>query len=98
MRQKKCLRAQQKFVLLTGRRNQHDKAWKMHAWVRLLIFNDGMWPARLRSQQKSGKVNEFCWNSGNREVSFAHLGTYENMLVDNNKNLNDRSTTSLAGT
>ena len=22
--------------------NQHDKAWKMHAWVRLLIFNDGM--------------------------------------------------------
>ena len=27
---------------LTGRRNQHDKAWKMYAWVRLLIFNDGM--------------------------------------------------------
>ena len=52
---------QQKFVLLTDRRNQHDKAWKMHAWVRLSIFNDGMWPARLRSQQKSGKVNEFCW-------------------------------------
>ena len=31
-----------KVVLLTGRRNQDDKAWKMHAWVRLLIFNDGM--------------------------------------------------------
>ena len=44
---------------------------------------------RLRSQQKSGKVNE---------VSFAHLGTYEDMLVANNTDLNDRSTTSLAGT
>ena len=38
----------------------HDKAWKMHTWV-ILIFNDGMGPASLRSQQKSGKVNEFCW-------------------------------------
>ena len=28
---------------------------------KLLIFNDIMYPARLRSQQKSGKVNEFCW-------------------------------------
>ena len=47
------------FVLLTGRRNQRDKAWKFHAWVSLLIFNDVMYPARLRSQQRSGKVNEF---------------------------------------
>ena len=30
---KKRLKAQRKFVLLTGRRNQHDKAWKMHAWL-----------------------------------------------------------------
>ena len=81
------MRAQQKFVLLTGRPNQHDKAWKMHAWVRLLIFSDGMWPARPWSQQKSGKVHEF-----------AHLGTYEDVLVANNTDLNDRSTTSLAGT
>ena len=36
------MRAQRKFVLLTDRRNQHDKACKMHAWARLLIFNDGM--------------------------------------------------------
>ena len=28
--------------VLTGRRNQHDKAWKMDALARLLIFNDGM--------------------------------------------------------
>ena len=32
------------------------------------------------------------------EVSFAHLGTDEDMLVANNTDLNDRSTTSLAGT
>ena len=57
----KCLKAQRKFVLSTGRRNQHDKAWKMHAWGRLLIFNDVMRLPRPRSQQKRGKVNEFCW-------------------------------------
>ena len=31
-------------------------------------------------------------------VSFAHLGTYEDMLVANNTDLKNRSTTSLAGT
>ena len=29
---------------------------------------------------------------------FVHLGTYEDMLVANNTDLNDRSTTSVAGT
>ena len=32
------------------------------------------------------------------EVSFAHLGTNGAMLVANNTDLNNRSTTSLAGT
>ena len=32
------------------------------------------------------------------KISFAHLGTYEDILVANNTDLNDRSTTSLAGT
>ena len=53
------LKAQRKFVLLTSRRNLHDNVWKLHAGFRLLIFNDFMCPARLRSQQRIGKVNRF---------------------------------------
>ena len=56
-----------------------------------------MWQARLRSHQKSGKrVLLVTAEIGIRGL-FAHLGTYEDMLVANNTNLNDRSTTSLAG-
>ena len=65
------------------------------------IFNDVMHPARLRSQQRSRKINELGDNSGNRyqrSVLIAHLGTYEDMLIANNTDLNRRSATFLAGT
>ena len=46
----------------------------------------------------TGEAKESAGNSGS-EVSFAHLGTYEDMLVANNTDLNHRSTTtSLVGT
>ena len=48
-----------KFVHFTGRRNQHDKAWKLRALVRLLIFKDVKYPARPRTQQRNDKVNKF---------------------------------------
>ena len=60
-----------------------------------------MYPVRLRSQQRSGKINELGGNSGNRyqrSVLIVHLGTYEDMLIANNTDLNYHSTTSLSGT
>ena len=49
------------------------------------------------SQQKSGKVPLVTAEIGIRGP-FLHLGTYEDMLVTNNTDLSNRSTTSLAGT
>ena len=46
----KMLESTTQFVLLTGRRNQHDKAWKFHAWVSSLIFSYVMYPARLKAR------------------------------------------------
>ena len=49
-----------KFVLLTDRRNQHDKAWKVHAWVRLLIFNDAHSKLVLLVTAEIGIRGLFC--------------------------------------
>ena len=40
--------------------------------------------------------NERYW--ADQRSSFAHLGTYKDVLVVNNTDLNNRSTTSLTGT